>query len=269
MMMTILKDIKEFVKLWKKRLYDEIHSSSITPILGIIQAGNNPASTKYVNNKIKDCEEVGIKVLKVSLPEDVREPDLLTAVSDTAQNSDGIIVQLPLPPQIDITKVKKSIPEEKDVDGFIYDSPYFSCTPLGIMEYLDYCGFNLDGKNVTIIGRSNIVGKPLARMMTDANATVTLCHSHTQNLWPHIQSADLIVSAVGKANFLNCYAIHVPVIDVGINFIEVNGKMKMVGDCYNIENQEVTPVPGGVGLLTRCALLENTWKAANRNKKGE
>ena len=268
-MMTILKDIKEFVKLWKKRLYDEIHSSSITPTLGIIQVGNNPASTKYVNNKIKDCEEVGIKVLKVSLPEDVREPDLLTAVSDTAQNSDGIIVQLPLPPQIDVTKVKKSIPEEKDVDGFIYDSPYFSCTPLGIMKYLNYCGFNLDGKNVTIIGRSNIVGKPLARMMTDANATVTLCHSHTQNLWSHIQNADLIVSAVGKVNFLNCYAIHVPVIDVGINFIEVNGKMKMVGDCYNIENREVTPVPGGVGLLTRCALLENTWKAANRNKKGE
>lgn len=113
--MMILKNIKEFVKLWKKRLYDEIHSSSITPTLGIIQVGNNPASTKYVNNKIKDCEEVGIKVLKVSLPEDVREPDLLTAVSDTAQNSDGIIVQLPLPPQIDITKVKKSIPKEKDL----------------------------------------------------------------------------------------------------------------------------------------------------------
>lgn len=112
-----------------------------------------------------------------------------------------------------------------------------------------------------IIGRSEIVGKPLARMMIDANATVTLCHSHTQNLWPHIQSADLIVSAVGKANFLNCY---VPVIDVGINFIEVNGKIKMVGDCCNTENREVTPVPGGV---TRCALLENTWKAANR--KGE
>lgn len=255
-MMMILKDIKDFVKQWKKRLYDKIHNSSITPTLGIIQVGNNPASTKYVNNKIKDCEEVGIKVLKVSLPEDVREPDLLTAVSDTAQNSDGIIVQLPLPPQIDVTKVKKSIPEEKDVDGFIYDSPYFSCTPLGI----NYCGFNLDGKNVTIIGRSDIVGKPLARMMP-----MRLCHSHTQNLWSHIQNADLIVSAVGKANFL----IHVPVIDVGINFIEVNGKMKMVGDCYNIENREVTPVPGGVGLLTRCALLENTWKAANRNKKGE
>lgn len=147
MTMMILKDIKEFVKLWKKRLSDEIHNSSIVPTLGIIQVGNNPASTKYVNNKIKDCEEVGIKVLKVSLPEDVREPDVLTAVSDTAQNSDGIIVQLPLPAQIDVTKVKKAIPIEKDVDGFIYDSPYFSCTPLGIMEYLDYCGFNLDGKN--------------------------------------------------------------------------------------------------------------------------
>lgn len=266
-MTMILKDIKGFVKAWKQNLYNKIHNSSITPTLGIIQVGDNPASTKYVNNKIKDCKEVGINVLKISLPEDVREPDLLTAVSDTAQKSDGIIVQLPLPPQIDVTKVKKAIPQEKDVDGFIYDSPYFSCTPLGIMEYLDYCGFNLDGKNVIIIGRSDIVGKPLARMMTNANATVTLCHSHTTNLWQHICNADLIICAVGKAKFLNCYAIHVPVIDVGINFIEIDGKMKMVGDCFNTENRDVTPVPGGVGLLTRCALLENTWKAANR--KGE
>ena len=126
------------------------------------------------------------------------------------------------------------------------------------MNYLDYCGFEPEGKHVVVIGRSDIVGKPMARMMTDANATVTLCHSRTKNLSHFTHDADLVITAVGKAKFLNCYSLHVPVVDVGINF---NEEGKLCGDCYNTENRDVTPVPGGVGLLTRLALLENTIKA--------
>ena len=172
--------------------------------------------------------------------------------------ADGIIVQLPLPPQLDIEEIKEWIPAEKDVDGFLTDSPFDPCTPGGIIKYLDYCNFDLDGKNVVIVGRSDIVGKPLARMMTDRNATVTLCHSHTKQVHDFYNIADLIVSAVGKPGFLNCYPIYIPVIDVGINFVDG----KLVGDCINTENRDVTPVPGGVGLLTRCMLLENVTKAA-------
>jgi methylenetetrahydrofolate dehydrogenase (NADP+)/methenyltetrahydrofolate cyclohydrolase len=127
------------------------------------------------------------------------------------------------------------------------------------MKYLEYCDWDPAGKNVTIIGRSDIVGKPLAKLMTDADATVTLCHSKTNHLYQHIFHADLLVTAVGKPKFINCYPIHIPEIDVGINFDE-NGKI--CGDCINTENKDVTPVPGGVGLMTRCMLLENVCKAA-------
>jgi methylenetetrahydrofolate dehydrogenase (NADP+)/methenyltetrahydrofolate cyclohydrolase len=164
---------------------------------------------------------------------------------------------LPLPKHIDVKQVQKSIPPENDVDGFLNESEFEPATPKGIMDYLRYCEFDLCGKNVVILGRSDIVGKPLARMMTDADATVTLCHSKSR-IWDFMDSADLVVSAVGKAGFLNCYPIYVPVIDVGINFDE-NGKM--VGDVVNGEGRDVTPVPGGVGLLTRCALLDNVIRA--------
>lgn len=160
---------------------------------------------------------------------------------------------MPLPAHIDLEKVKSVIDPKKDIDGFTATSAFKACTPLGIMIYLAHCGFKFKGANVVILGRSELVGKPLAEMMTNAHATVTLCHSATKNVWDFINSADLIVSAVGKVNFLNCYAIWCPVVDVGINFTKDG---KMVGDCYNTEGREVTPVPGGVGLLTRCALLE-------------
>ena len=175
---------------------------------------------------------------------------------------DGIIVQLPLPPHIRSSIATAAIPAHKDVDGFRIDSEFEPATPKGIMDYLKYCEFDLTGKDVVIIGRSDIVGKPLARMMTDADATVTLCHSKSK-LSSHIYHCDLIVSAVGKAGFLNCYPIHVPVIDVGINF---NEQGKLVGDCVNIEGRDVTPVPGGVGLLTRAALLDNVIRAREMRK---
>lgn len=169
----------------------------------------------------------------------------------------GVIVQLPLPPHIRQQTVVAAIPADKDVDGFRTDSPFDPATPKGIMDYLKTCNYNLEGQDVVIIGRSDIVGKPLAKMMTDANATVTLCHSKSK-LSKHIYNCDLIITAVGKPKFLNCYSIYVPVIDVGINFDD-NGKL--CGDCFNTEGRNVTPVPGGVGLLTRCALLDNVITA--------
>lgn len=257
--MTTLVDIKRFCEGWKQAIKMRIGSRAAR--LTIIQVGDVEASNRYIRNKIKDCEEVGITAKHVKVPDTIGTNDLVSLIFDEQYDCDGIIVQLPLPPHIDLERVKKAISPDKDVDGFRIDSMFKPCTPSGIMEYLrDGCLWNPEGKNVCIIGRSEIVGKPLAQMMTDAGATVTLCHSKTRNLYHHIFNADLIVCAVGRAKFLNCYPIHVPVIDVGINF---NNEGKLVGDCYNVEDREVTPVPGGVGLLTRCALLENMVRACD------
>lgn len=263
----ILKNIKEYTKERKDHLEELISvymtkEQCLPPQLAIIQIGNNEASNRYIRNKIKDCEEVSICAHNYVFDENISQDDLIWEIQHLQEHYDGLIVQLPLPDHIRAEKVAAAIDPVKDVDGFHPMSLYKPATPLGIMMYLKDCGFEFDGANVVIIGRSEIVGKPLAQMMTDANATVTLCHSRTKNLWDHIQEADLVVSAVGKPKFLNCYAIHVPVIDVGINFDEDG---RLCGDCYNTENRDVTPVPGGVGLLTRWALLENAFSAKLTN----
>lgn len=252
----VLKDIKDYVKLRKHDMKKKLEGVEFPPNLAIIQVGDNEASNRYVRNKLKDCEEVGIAAHAYTYPTETTEYELIEEINHLAPFYDGVIVQLPLPPHIRVEAAQAAIPPEKDVDGFRADSPFNPATPSGIMNYLDFCGFDFIGKEVMIIGRSDIVGKPLAKMMTDANATVTLCHSFSK-LSNHLHSSDLIVSAVGKPKFLNCYSIHVPVVDVGINFVDG----KLVGDCYNTEGREVTPVPGGVGLLTRLALLENVVKA--------
>lgn len=256
----MLPNIKEYTQNAKVKLKEQIEYffGNNPPSLAIIQVGAIEASNRYIRNKIKDCQEVGINAHHYAYEEEITEDEFLLEVKDLCEHYNGVIVQLPLPDHIDAKKVAAAIDPMKDVDGFHPLSPYKPATPLGIMNYLQDSGIELEGKHVVIIGRSEIVGKPLAAMMTDANATVTLCHSRTKNLWTHIQEADLVVSAVGKAKFLNCYSIHVPVIDVGINFDEAG---RMCGDCYNTENRDVTPVPGGVGLLTRLALLENVYKA--------
>ena len=262
----VLGNIKEYTKELKIQYKERIAILGDAPKLAIIQVGNIEASNRYIKNKMKDCEEVGIVADVYQYPEDITEHELCEAVKLDQEHYDGVIVQLPLPPHIREKAVVAAINPEKDVDGFHPDSPYAPATPGGIMKYLRACEFDLTGKDVVIIGRSNIVGKPLAAMMTAADATVTLCHSKSK-LSHHLYSADLIVTAVGKPYFLNCYPIHVPVIDVGINFDE-NGKL--VGDCFNAEGRDVTPVPGGVGLLTRCALLDNVIvaKARKRLKHG-
>jgi len=251
-----LKNIKEFCVDWKASLKDRL--SGQRAILYIIQVGDNPASTRYVRNKVKDAHEVGIEAQVIHFPESVTqetvEQSIIQIVQTNAENPAGIIVQLPLPIHLDKNRITRLIPSRMDVDGFKNESPYFPCTPLGIITYLKACNFKFEGANAVVIGRSEIVGKPVAEMLVDLNCTVTLCHSKTKNIHTFIDNADLIICAVGKAGFLNCYPIYVPVIDVGINF---NEEGKMVGDCINTENRLVTPVPGGVGLLTRCALLEN------------
>lgn len=256
----VLGNIKKYTAELKEQFKERIAVIGDAPRLAIIQVGNLEASNRYIKNKIKDCEEVGIIAEHYGFDNDITEVELAEEIRAIAEFADGVIVQLPLPPHIRSSIATAAIPAEKDVDGFRADSPYTPATPGGIMKYLRACEFDLTGKDVVIIGRSDIVGKPLAAMMTAADATVTLCHSKSK-LSHHLFNADLIVTAVGKAGFLNCYPIHVPVIDVGINFDE-NGKL--CGDCFNIEGRDVTPVPGGVGLLTRCALLENVIEAKAR-----
>ena len=257
----MLRNIKEYTAELKAMYKERISKMDYQPSLVILQVGDNPASNKYVRNKILDCLEVGIQANHYTCPEDVSEEELIRYIQKTQSFHDGIIVQLPLPSHINVQKVLAAIKPEKDVDGFRPDSPFVPATPKGIMDYLAASNFDVDGKLVVIIGRSDIVGKPLAKLMTDANATVTLCHSHTseEDMGILLTIADLVVCAVGKAEFLDCYRTTAPVIDVGINFDE-NGKL--VGDCYNTEGRDVTPVPGGVGLLTRCALLENVITAS-------
>lgn len=256
----ILKDVKEYVKLLKRTFTYRISQLSAPPNLAIIQIGNNEASNRYVKNKVKDCEEVGIIAHVYNYPENITEFELNDELNHLQEFYDGVIVQLPLPPHIRSSVATAAISPEKDVDGFRHDSNFIPATPKGIMDYLEYCDFDVDGKLVVVIGRSAIVGKPMAQLLLEKNATVIMCHSHTsqKDLKNLLNLADLIICAVGKVEFLDCADINCPVIDVGINFDD-NGKL--VGDCYNIDNKNVTPVPGGVGLLTRCALLDNTIMA--------
>lgn len=262
--MILTKNIKEYCQEKKAEIKKRIVALGQAPKLAVVQIGNNEASNRYIRNKRKDCEEVGINFEWYYFDEGIAENDLLFELEEIQKFADGVIVQMPLPKHIDAKRVKMAIEPERDVDGFHPMSLFKPCTPLGIVGYMiDGCGYSFEGKNVVIFGRSDIVGKPLAAMLTDLDATVTLCHSKSKGINKYIDNANLIVSAVGKNRFLNCFSIYKPVIDVGINFDE-NGKI--VGDCFNTEDRDVTPVPGGVGLLTRVALLENAVLALEMQK---
>lgn len=256
----MLRDIKQYVKDKKENIKDRVRTAIITPSLLIIQTGDMEASNRYVRNKVKDCEEVGIiaDVFKTN-----NNPYVRSATAGLRDKYHGIIVQLPTT----IENPKSFIQPNQDVDGFI--NPDISpCTPKGIIDYLDYCGYkDFSGKTVLIINRSDIVGKPLAKMFLERNATTIMAHSKTSNLKDLMTAADIIVTAVGKANFITKEMIRENqiVIDVGINFDE-NGKL--CGDCEKGIGPNVTPVPGGVGLLTRVALLENIVELYNK-KEGE
>ncbi len=261
------QSIKTFVKLKKELIKEAITTARkpLIPTLYIIQVGQNEASTRYVRNKIKDCEEVGFKANLIALPEATTTETICNYIDKVAnEGADGIIVQLPLPKHIDKDVIIKHIPPELDVDGFGPETEFEPCTPLGILEYLQWIKFDLDGKHAVILGRSDIVGRPMAKMLQLGNCTTTLCNSHTPKELRDrlLRNADLVICAVGKRNFISSQdALNAFIVDVGINFDE-NGKLCGDVDVNPLDKNRVTPVPGGVGLLTRLALLENTLESA-------
>lgn len=255
-------NVKEYVALKKEDLSKMISSLDKKPTIEIIQVNDDPASNSYIKGKIKDLGEVGFNYIHTKLPIDITEKELLLRIEQSNNNDeiDGFIVQLPLPNQIDETKVKQAVSPKKDVDGFNPLSIIDPATPKGIVTYLEDNKFDFKGKNALVIGRSNIVGKPMAQLLLNKDMNVTVVHSKTtrDDLKFYIEHADLIVVSVGKEAFLKNefnFKKNVVVIDVGINRGE-DGKLH--GDCEpNLNVAFQTPVPGGVGLLTRLALLLN------------
>lgn len=255
---------KEYAAIRKSEIAGLLKKQQNPPILDIFQIGDNQASNAYIKGKIADCTEVGINTILTRLPDSIAQSELEIALAQS--QADGVILQLPVPKHINaLQAVKASINPRQDVDGFLIQSCHFSCTPKGIVDWLAYNNINLEGKNVVIIGRSKIVGRPLANMMIDAHATVTVCHSKTphSDIIRYCENADIVVSAVGKSKWLSFESKrNAIVIDVGINRDE-NGKL--CGDIGTVQNAYyITPVPGGVGLLTRVALLDNVVSAYNK-----
>jgi methylenetetrahydrofolate dehydrogenase (NADP+) / methenyltetrahydrofolate cyclohydrolase len=255
-----------------------LKAKGITPGLAVILVGENPASQVYVRNKVKACEDSGLHSILEKHPASLTEAALLNRID--ALNHDtgihGILVQLPLPAHIDAQKVIEAISPAKDVDGFHIASAgalmtgmpgFWPCTPYGCMKMLESIGYELKGKHAVVIGRSNIVGKPMALMLLQKNATVTICHSATQDLKAITLQADVIVAAVGKRNILTADMVKpgAVVLDVGMNRNE-EGKLCGDVDFAGLEQVAgyITPVPGGVGPMTITMLLVNTLEAAER-----
>ena len=273
----IAQNVKEELKIKVKDFYDK-YSRQIT--LAVILVGENPASQVYVKNKIKATEYVGMKSLSFYLPENSTEQQVEETVLSLANDDtvDGILVQLPLPKHLDENKILSLIPASKDVDGFLAENvgnlmlgqeTTVACTPFGVLKMLKSSGVELCGKNAVVLGRSNIVGKPMAMLLLKENCTVTICHSKTNNLAEICKNADILVAAIGKPKFVkeNMVKEGAVVIDVGINRTE-NG---LVGDVDfdNVKEiaSQISPVPGGVGPMTIAMLLQNTYLLAVKKAK--
>lgn len=260
---------KEYAKDVKEYLRDSISFSGKTPTLTIIQVGDNQASNAYVGGKIRDCQEVGINSRLIKLSESISQVDFVKTVKNEVDSglSDGIIIQLPLPKHLNEKKAMYHIPPYMDVDGFRSDSCFTPCTPLGIMRYLKENRIEIEGKHCVIIGRSDIVGKPMAKLMLEENATTTVCHSKTKNLSDITRTADIIIVAVGVRDILTGDMVKegAVVVDVGINR---NEEGKLCGDCHYPSLVDkcslITPVPSGVGLITRATLLQNVYDARTK-----
>lgn len=269
----ISAEVKEKVRLETASLMEK---HGIQPGLAVVIVGNDPASRVYVNNKKKACEAVGFRSWEYALPEDTTQAELLELVEalNAEKNVNGILVQLPVPAQIDDKAIINAISPAKDVDAFhpenvgqimIGDYKFLPCTPAGVMELIDSTGIEVSGKKCVVIGRSNIVGKPMAMLLLHRSGTVTICHSRTVDLPSVTKEADILVAAVGKANFVTGDMVKegAVVIDVGMNRLE-NGKL--CGDVNFAEVEPkaswITPVPGGVGPMTIAMLMRNTLTAA-------
>ena len=257
---------------------NRLESQGIIPGLAVILVGDNPASKVYVSMKEKACRDVGIHSDEYKLPAETGENELIALIDSLNRKKSihGILVQLPLPKHINESKIVEAISPEKDVDGFhpynvgrlITGKPIFQpCTPYGIMVMLKKSGIDLTGKEVVVVGRSNIVGKPVAFMCLQQNATVTLCHSQTRNLPDKVRMADVLIAAVGKPEMIKGDWIKegAVVVDVGVNRVD---DKKLVGDVeFSVASQRasyITPVPGGVGPMTITMLLYNTLQSAKR-----
>jgi methylenetetrahydrofolate dehydrogenase (NADP+)/methenyltetrahydrofolate cyclohydrolase len=274
-------DGKEVAKTIREQLANEVKqllNKGIRPGLAVILVGDDPASHSYVRGKEKGCEEVGIYSEVYRLPEATTQDELLERIGQLNENPNihGILVQLPLPAHISEKAVIEAISPEKDVDGFhpanignmiIGEDTFLPCTPQGIVELIKRTGTELAGKHVVVVGRSNIVGKPVSLLLLQENATVSICHSRTKNLAELTRQADILVVAVGRAHLIGPEHVKpgAVVIDVGVNRIETG---RLVGDVKFAEVAEIagyiTPVPGGVGPMTITMLLQNTIKSAKK-----
>lgn len=262
---------------------EELKSTTgITPGLAAVLVGDNPASEIYVRNKRKACEKVGIYSEEHKLPEETTEEDLLQLVDklNNEENIHGILVQLPLPDHINETNILRHVTPLKDVDGFHPDNVgrlvegnprFISCTPYGIIKMLDYYNIEIKGKEAVVVGRSNIVGKPIGMLLLHRHATVTTCHSRTKDLGEVTRRADILVAAIGRPNFIAADMVKegAVVIDVGINRDE-DGKLIGDVDFENVKEKAsyITPVPGGVGPMTISMLLWNTLESAKQKAAG-
>ena len=282
--MVHIIDGKEIAKKRKGEIAQQVEvlkKSGITPGLAVVLVGDNQASRTYVRNKQKTCKELGMHSVLIEYAEDLPEEELLGKIDELNQDESihGILVQLPLPAHISEMKVIEAISPDKDVDGFhpinigrmmIGQDSFLPCTPYGILVMLKETGINLEGKHVVVVGRSNIVGKPVGQLLLNENATVTYCHSRTKNLEEHTLAADIVIAAVGRGGFIKQKHIKpgAIVIDVGINR---NEEGKLCGDVAFEEVKEkagyITPVPGGVGPMTITMLMDNTLKSARNSLK--
>lgn len=280
---TILqgKEVAQSIRAELAREVAGLKEQGIVPGLTVVLVGDDPASHSYVRGKSKGCEEVGIRSELILKDAATTEEELLTIIQQLNENPNvnGILVQLPLPAHISESAVIEAIHPEKDVDGFhpisvgnmvLGNEALLPCTPHGIIELIKRTGTTIAGKHAVVIGRSNIVGKPVSLLLQQENATVTMCHSRTQNLEAYTQDADILVVATGKAHMIGKEHVKpgAVVIDVGVNRIETG---KLVGDVKFDEVKEVagflTPVPGGVGPMTITMLLKNTVTAARKQAK--
>ena len=269
-------DGKAWAATLRAELKEKIEKNEKKPGLAVIIVGEDPASRIYVRNKIRACEELGVRSYSYELPKETTQAQLENLLDELAlQDSvDGILLQLPLPVHLDSEAASAHIPFEKDVDGFSaknlgllmqHKEHAVACTPLGVMKLLEKEGINLEGKHAVVLGRSETVGKPMAMLLLNANATVTVCHSKTKNLKELCQQADILIAAVGKVKFVKEDMVKegAVVIDVGINRDE-NGKLCGDVDFDNVKDKAsyITPVPGGVGPMTITMLMYNTCLAA-------
>jgi methylenetetrahydrofolate dehydrogenase (NADP+) / methenyltetrahydrofolate cyclohydrolase len=281
--MTLILDGRKVAEGIKIDLKDKIKEFDIDPCLAVVLVGDNPASNVYVNIKKIACDEVGIISKNINLPADLKETDLLDCISKLNKDSSvhGILIQLPLPSHIDEHLILSSVLWSKDVDGFhpfnvgklvSGEKSVVSCTPKGIIRLLKEYNIEMEGKHAVVVGRSNIVGKPIASLLLENNATVTICHSRTKNLAKFTTKADILIAAVGKPNLIKEGMVKegVVIIDVGVNRVGDDSEkgFSLVGDVDFMAVKDkvaaITPVPGGVGPMTVAMLMDNVIELALR-----